>query len=71
MGVRTLLSESRNLVAGKTFEIWEEANGVIQVYQNGNPMVEAQLSPTGDILWTAAQYAAITPVTGKFYFVGA
>jgi len=45
MGVRTLLTELRNLVGGKTFEVWEEANGDIKTYQNGNSLVEGVLDP--------------------------
>lgn len=35
MGVRTLLTELRNLVISKTYEIWEEANGDVKWYCNG------------------------------------
>jgi len=35
MGVRTLLTELRNRVEAKTYEIWEEANGAVKWYCNG------------------------------------
>jgi hypothetical protein len=34
-------------------------------------MLACVLSPTGSILWTASQFAAITPKAGLLYMVGA
>jgi len=39
MGVRTLLQGLKNRFDGKAFEVWEEANGFIQAYLNGSPLV--------------------------------
>jgi len=50
MGVRTLLSALKDRFDGKSFEVWEEASGEIQAYQNGNPLVEAETNPvTGGV----------------------
>jgi len=45
MGVRTLLSALKDRFDGKSFEVWEETDGRIQAYQNGNALVEAQTNP--------------------------
>ena len=42
MGVRTQLTELRNRVEGKTFEVWEEASGTITAFLNGNSVVTSE-----------------------------
>ena len=44
MGVRTLLSELRNRPEGKTFEIWEETDGVVRAYCNGVELAQVVIS---------------------------
>lgn len=67
MGVRTLLTENRNLVGGNTFEVWEEADGTVQAYQNGNPMVTAETNPVTGVIELSAGGVAIatSPVIGQ------
>lgn len=45
MGVRTLLTAYQNRSDGPKFEVWEEANGKVQAYQNGSPLVAAETNP--------------------------
>jgi len=71
MGVRQLLSELRNRVEGKTFEVWEEADGSVATYQNGNALVEAKVNPlTGGIINLGDDEYPLRSVFGNAATVG-
>lgn len=51
MGVRQKLFglDNQTTQSSNAFEVWQEADGSIQAYQNGNALVSAEVNPTGGI----------------------
>lgn len=49
MGVRQKLFglDNQTTQSSNAFEVWQEADGSIQAYQNGNALVSAEVNPTG------------------------
>ena len=74
MGVRSLLQAIKNRFDGKTLEVWEEANGDVHAFQNGNPLVEGTTNATSGNIGaisklTQAQYDAIVTKDNSTLYV--